>query len=310
MNSIKLNNLKFFVAVYEERSISAAARKVHATQSGVSVQLRDLESRLGVALFERVSTGVVPTRAGEIIYNRAVNILREVSRLSEDVAPEENILTGKVRIGIMPTFARSILAPVMAEFTQSNPLVVVTVTEGYSALLTQMVLAGELDIAVVPDGSVHDGLRSTFLDTDLEILASRRALPGVEKSVDLAQIEALSLALPGQGNARRAKIDQVLKSVSQVGHTILEMDSMMTTLDIIKRGDFCSILPGCLCVADLDNPNMHLYPIVQPKMTVDYLLIEPAIRAESAAIRLFTEQLSAEIRRACEICRVHFKRLD
>ncbi len=310
MNSVKLNNLKFFVAVYEERSISAAARKVHATQSGVSVQLRDLENRLGVALFDRVSTGVVPTRAGELIYNRAVNILREVSRLSEDVAPDENVLTGKVRIGIMPTFARSILAPVMAKYTQANPLVVVTVTEGYSAMLTQMVLAGELDIAVVPDGSVHDGLRSTFLDTDLEILASRRPLQGVDKSVDLAKIDALNLILPGQGNARRAKIDQVLKSVSQVGHTILEMDSMMTTLDIIKQGNFCSILPGCLCVPDLEDPNMHLYPIVQPKMTVDYLLIEPAIQAESAAVRLFTEQLSDEIRRACEICRVHFNRLD
>ncbi|MEP1209557.1 MAG: LysR family transcriptional regulator [Rhizobiaceae bacterium] len=306
MNFIKLNNLRFFVAVYEERSISAAARKANATQSGVSVQLRELENRLGVALFERVSTGVVPTRAGEQIYQRAVKILREVNRLSEDVTPDAETLTGKVRVGIMPTFARAILAPVMAAFTKANPLVVVTVTEGYSALLTQMVLAGELDIAVVPDGSVHDGLSSTFLDTDLEILASRQPLPGVEGSVDLAQIDALNLVLPGPGNARRSKIDQVLKSVSPVGHSILEMDSMMTTLDIIKRGEFCSILPGCLCLPDLQDPDVYLYPIDRPKMTVDYLLIEPAIRADSAAIRQFTEQLSDEIRRACQMCRTHF----
>lgn len=306
MKFIKLNNLRFFVAVYEERSISAAARKAHATQSGVSVQLRELENQLGVALFERVSTGVVPTRAGEQIYQRAVKILRDVNRLSQDVAPDTGTLTGKVRVGIMPTFARAILAPVMAAFTKANPLVVVTVTEGYSALLTQMVLAGELDMAVVPDGSVHDGLSSTFLDTDLEILASRRPLPGIEGSVDLAKIDALNLVLPGPGNARRAKIDQVLKSVSPVGHSILEMDSMMTTLDIIKKGEFCSILPGCLCLPDLDDPDVYLYPIDRPKMTVDYLLIKPAIRTESAAVRQFTDQLSDEIRRACEICRTHF----
>ena len=199
-------------------------------------------------------------------------------------------------------------APVMAAFTKANPLVVVTVTEGYSALLTQMVLSGELDMAVVPDGSVHDGLKSTFLDTDLEILASSHPLPGVKGSVDLAKIEALNLVLPGPGNARRAKIDQVLKSVSPVGHSILEMDSMMTTLDIIKRGEFCSILPGCLCVPDLDDPDVHLYPIDRPKLTVYYLLIEPASRAESAAVRQFTERLSDEIRRSCEICRTHFRR--
>ena len=310
MSIIKLNNLRFFVAVYEERSISAAARKAHATQSGVSVQLRELENRLGVALFERISTGVVPTKAGEQIYQRAVKILREVNQLSEDVAPDAKALTGKVRVGIMPTFARAILAPVMAAFTKANPLVVVTVTEGYSALLTDMVLSGELDIAVVPDGSVHDGLMSTFLDTDLEILASRHPLPGIEGSVDLAKIDALNLVLPGPGNARRAKIDQVLKSVSTVGHSILEMDSMMTTLDIIKRGEFCSILPGCLCLPDLDDPDVHLYPIDRPKMTVDYLLIEPAIRAEPAAVRQFTEQLSDEIRRSCETCRTHFNASD
>jgi len=306
VNSIKLNNLRFFVAVFEERSISAVARKVHATQSGVSVQLRDLETQLGVTLFERVSTGVIPTRAGELVYNRAVSILREVSQLGQDVSSDEGALIGEVRVGIMPTFARSILAPVMAEFTRENPLAVVKVTEGYSAMLTQMMLAGELDIAVVPDGSVHAGLRSTFLDTDLEILASHQPVANQSGVVDLATIGALNLVLPGQGNARRAKIDQALKSVSRVGHTVLEMDSMMTTLDIIRRGGFCSILPGCLCLPDLEDSQMHFYPITRPTMTVDYLLIEPAATAESATVRVFSEQLAQKIRRGCEICRDHF----
>jgi len=306
LNNIKLQNLRFFVAVYEERSISAAARKVNATQSGVSVQLRDLEDQLGLSLFERVSTGVTPTKAGDQIYSSAIRVLREVGRLGEDVFALADHLTGEVRVGVMPTFARAILAPVLSTFCRANPLVEVKVTEGYSASLIQMVLAGDLDLAVVPDGIVPGGLRSTFLDTDLELLVSRQPLDGVEFTVDLAKVPRLSLVLPGPSNARRSKIDQQLGNLSGVVHNILEMDSMMTTLDIVRRGEWCSILPGCLCLPDLNDPDIHIYPIERPKMTVDYLLIEPAAKAASVAASRFTEGLADEIRRACEVCRIHF----
>ena len=81
---------------------------------------------------------------------------------------------------------------------------------------------------------------------------------------------------------------------------------MMTTLDIVRRGEWSSILPGCLCLPDLDDPDINFYPIERPKLTVDYLLIEPAAKAASVATSRFTEGLADEIRRACEVCRTHF----
>lgn len=306
MNNIKLQNLRFFIAVYEEGSISAAARKVHATQSGVSVQIRDLEDQLGLSLFERVSTGVAPTKAGEQIYRRALQILREVGRLEEDVSAHTGQLAGEVRVGIMPTFARAILAPALAAFSSAHPNVDVKVTEGYSGLLTQMVLAGDLDFAVVPDGDIPTGLRGRFLDTDLELLVSQKPIAGLHGTVDLADLPALRLVLPGPSNARRAKIDQRLKTYGAARHSIIELDSMMTTLDMIRRGEWCSILPGCLCLPDLAATDLHFYPIRNPKLTVDYLLIEPATRSASPATRLFAEGLSAEIRQGCAHCRAHF----
>lgn len=307
MNAVKLQNLRFFVAVYEERSISGAARKVHATQSGVSVQLRDLEEVLGLTLFERTSTGVRPTKAGERIYGRAVRILREVGRLGEDVSALSDHVTGEVRAGIMPTFARAILAPALSAFAEANPLVDVKVTEAYSAVLTQMVRDGELDLAVVPDAVLPDGLRSTYLATDLELLMAGRPLEGVAAAIDLAAVPPLRLVLPGPGNARRGKIEQQLRNFSTPVERILELDSMMTTLDMVARGGWCSILPGCLCLPDLGRPGLSLYPFERPRMTVDYLLIEPAAAAAPVAVQLFAKELSTSIRRACEACRAHFR---
>ena len=306
MKKIKLQHLRFFVAVYEQRSITAAAEKVHATQSGVSVQIRDLEEILGLSLFERSSSGVAPTKAGEQVYQRVAVILREVGKLEEDVSAHSKYLSGEVRIGIMPTFARAILAPVLTRFLNANPLVEVKVTEGYSAALTAMVKAGELDLAVVPGGDMGHGLRTTFLETDLEILVSHGPLEGVSGAADLSTIPSVKLALPGPDNARRAKIDQHLDVFSAAVHSILELDSMMTTLDIIRLGEWSSILPGCLCLPDLDNPNVHLHPIIRPKMTVDYLMIEPATKEASIVVQMFADELIEEIRRCCETVRAHF----
>jgi DNA-binding transcriptional LysR family regulator len=104
--------------------------------------VHDLEDRLGLPLFVRVSAGVTPTKARDQIYRRAVRILREVGRLGEDVSALSDHLTGKVRVRVMPTFARSILAAVLSSFCKANPLVEVGATEGYSAFID-------------PDGSVR-----------------------------------------------------------------------------------------------------------------------------------------------------------
>jgi DNA-binding transcriptional LysR family regulator len=306
MQGVKLQQLRFFLAVYEERSITAAARRLNATQSGVSVQIRDLEDMLGLTLFQRVSAGVVPTKSGELIFHRATNILREVSRLQEDVSAQTDALSGEVRAGIMPTFARSILAPVLSRFMTAHPYVDVKVTEAYSGTLSESVSAGELDFAIVPSGSVPAGLRATYLDSDLELLTSATPIEGAAGGVDLSTIPPLRLALPGRKNSRRAKIEEHLRSFSRSDHTILELDSMMTTLDIVRRGDWSAILPGCLCLPDLEDPKLNFYPIVQPKMTVDYLLIEPAATEGSPAVQRFAQELGKEIRSSCARCRAFF----
>lgn len=304
--NIKLQHLRFFVAVYEECSITSAARKLNATQSGVSVQVRHLEEELGIALFERVSTGVRPTAAGDDIYRRAARILLEVGGLEEDVGARAKSLTGEVRAGIMPTFARAILAPVITRFAQKNAFVEVKVTEAFSPVLTKMVAAGELDFAIVPGGDIPQGLRATFLDSDLELLVRHQPLPSAIGRVDLSKVDPQKLVLPSRSNARRAKIDRYLRTCPGSVHSILEMDSMMTTLDLVRRGQWASILPGCLCLPDLENPDLNLYPFENPAMTVDYLLIEPATTAAPNLVGLFADELAKEIRQACEICRNHF----
>ena len=301
---MKLNQLRALVAVYEERSFTAAAKRVNATQSGLSMHIKDMELRLNTQLFKRSSTGVTPTSAGETLYKRATTVLREINAMENDIAAMAGQVSGTVRVGVMPTFARSVLAPVIDRISKSHPLVEVMATEAYSAVLSTEVARGELDMAIVPQGPQLSGLRGTHFATDIEVLVTSPETDREHLSpVRLGNLGPLKLALPGPANARRGRIESYLKTYGVPIHSIMELDTMMATLDLVRMGEWCSILPGCLCLPEFDDPVRKLHPIVEPQMTVDYILIEPIAKARTPALQAFSTELITQIQDTCAYCK-------
>jgi DNA-binding transcriptional LysR family regulator len=118
--------------------------------------------------------------------------------------------------------------------------------------------------------------------------------------VALAKAGPLRLILPTRGNARRARLDTYLESVGVQVAAVLEMDAMMGTLDLIANSDWVSILPATVCFPDLDGGARRVHPVIDPPLTVDYVLITPATRTIGAAAQSFAETLSGQIRRIGE----------
>ena len=142
MTSGSFRDIRLFVAAYEERSFTAAARRENATQSGVSQHIRKLEDGLSVKLFVRDKGRVVPTPAGDSYYRHCIDLLHTHAKAADEVRRHGAGLEGNIVIGLMPTMTRCALAPVLARFIERHPNVVVRVVEGYSAALTEQVLAG------------------------------------------------------------------------------------------------------------------------------------------------------------------------
>ncbi len=297
---MRLRQLRFLVAVVEEGSFTAAATRMHATQSGISAQIKLLEESLNAQLFERSVAGVVPTKAGKLAYQRATLILRETSAMKSDVAELQGSISGKVSAGLMPTTTRSVVAPVLEKFAIRYPNIEVKVEEAYSAHLCAGVKSGRLDFAVVPPSNTVVGLRSTQLDTDVEVFVSapNKQRPNLSP-VDLTQMQALKLVLPGPENARRAKIEDCIQSFNIPVAKIMELDAMMATLDLVARSDWTAILPGCLVIDDIASSDRHLHPIVQPVMTLDYVLVEQASSTLSPTAQLLRDALETELSAVC-----------
>ena len=102
---MKLQHLKYFVAVFEEGSFSAGAQRVNATQSGLSMHVRQLEDRYQVKLLNRSSSGVTPTEVGKRFYQDAVRVLHAATEADANLKSMSGTVTGHVTVGLMPTMA-------------------------------------------------------------------------------------------------------------------------------------------------------------------------------------------------------------
>ena len=165
MVDIALRQVRAVIAVCEEGSFTRAAERENATQSGISQHVAAVERALGVKLFERSARGIVPTPAGLRYYRSCIEAVGRLEHANEEARNLAGLLGGDLRIGLMPTFTRAVLAPTLEDFVPRNPDVRLHLLEGYSALLTDMVLADELDFAVVPAFEGRTGLKSRWRAT-------------------------------------------------------------------------------------------------------------------------------------------------
>ena len=302
MAGVALRQIRAVIAVCEEGSFTRAAARENATQSGISQHVAAVERALGVRLFDRSAAGVTPTPAGLRYYKRCVDAVGQIESASEEVREFATLVTGDLRIGLMPTMTRAALAPTLERFTPQYPDVRLHIVEGYSGLLTDMVLADELDFAVVPTFEGRVGLKSRLILRDREMLLSSPKL-GFEplQPVRLKDCGSLKIIVPSRSNVRRRNIEIYLQTHGVEVAEMIEMDAMIGTLEFVARSDWVAILSGLICVNDIGGGERVINPIFDPPLFAEFVVITQARRTLSTQARLFLETFEAEIARIQEV---------
>lgn len=289
-----IRGLRAFLAVYEEQSFSLAAARENATQSGMSTQVKNLETALGAPLLIRGTGKMALTPEGEIVYRHAQIILREMSEVERAVERLGKTVSGTIRVGLIPTLTRAALPDALAAFRAANPDVETIVVEEYSAALMERVSGGDLDWAIVPASEIPEGLTARHIATDREVLAAPRSfrpdLPHMT-AIRPADMAGLDLVMPTPVNVRRERLDRYLEMHGVTPGEIVGMDAMLATLELVASGAWASILPAALLAPDIDGGTRKLHPLADPEMTIDYMAVQKAERAESEAARLFLDAL-------------------
>lgn len=147
---MRLRQIQDFLAVIEEGSIHAAARKAGLSQPAVTKSVRGLEAELHTQLVRRTNHGVVATPAGRAFYARARAAQTELRKGEEEIAQLAGESDGSVSFGVGPVAAMLIAPEAVMRIQQQYPAASVRIVEGYPSALLPMVREGTLDFVIGP----------------------------------------------------------------------------------------------------------------------------------------------------------------
>ncbi len=146
---MEMKELDYFIAIAEEKSISKAAERLFMAQSSLSQFLGILENNVGCQLFIRTSRGVRLTQEGELMLRYAYKTLAEYRSVQNEMKDIKQLKSGRVIMGISSFRGSYLLPPVLNAFRLEHPDVKVEIVEQNSMALEQMLLSGEIDIALL-----------------------------------------------------------------------------------------------------------------------------------------------------------------
>lgn len=184
-----LRQLQYFVAVCEQGTVSGAAHTLNISQSAVTEAVRDLESDLGVELFERHSRGLNITHKGHQFLRHAQSILSDVQNARQAFSDDNMNAKGQLQLGVTSLVAGYVLSDILARYRRANPAIEVTAIEDSGEYLEHLLIGGELDVAVMVISNLRD--RMALQAEILEVSPYRLWLP---LGHELANHESIQLS--------------------------------------------------------------------------------------------------------------------
>lgn len=154
---IRLEAMRAFVEVADHGNIRDAAEKLYRTPSAVSMTLKQIEDRLGCALFETDRKSSL-TDIGRFLYAQAVVLLRDYDRAMERIEAQSNARSGRLRIASVPSVATMLLPPFLQEFLRDRPDLDMDLVDTDSTDVLRLVETGQVDLGIAGRGPEVPGL--------------------------------------------------------------------------------------------------------------------------------------------------------
>lgn len=265
MRALNLDHLAAFATVVELGSFRAAAARLNLSQPAISLQVRQLEGRLGLPLLERVGKRARPTAAGRKLLPHIRTIEEAIAAALDAVADYAHAIAGRVRLGTGATACIYLLPPVLRELRRRLPALEIVVRTGNTPDILKDLEENAVDVALVTLPVRGRAFAAEALVED-EIVAAfprERSAPCAITPAALAGLPVL-LYEPG-GNTRRI-IDDWFHGAGVGPRPIMELGNVEALKQLIAAGLGCGLLPR-LAVADEERLVVHsLAPVLRRRI--------------------------------------------
>jgi LysR family transcriptional activator of glutamate synthase operon len=285
---MELRQLRYLVALQDERSFTRAAEREHIAQPALSQQLQRLEAEVGLSLVERTTRSVTMTAAGEALAARARQILAEVEAARDELMSLRGVVTGHVVVGAMHTMGPIDLSIVLAAFHERHPGVELTVREEPSEELAEMLRIDELDLAflsVTERIESHGlGLHELLREELVAVLPPAHRLRA-RRAVSLHELAAEEFIAYRKGSRLRELLTAAGREAGFEPQVKLESNESLRIRRLVARGMGVAILPA----SDVAGPGVEVTvrKLKGPSVTRDITLAWRANRRQPPAAARF-----------------------
>lgn len=238
MRILDLDTLEIFRSVVQQGGVVRAAQALNRVPSNVTTRLKQLEERLGVALFRRQGRGLALTAAGERLRGHAERLLQLAEEAEQ--ALRDGAALGPLRLGSLESAAGSRLPALLTAFHRAQPQVRVDLQTGTTGALLQRLAAWEIEAAFVSEPFAAPGCSSRPAFDEELVLITALDHPPVLRPADLGDFTLIAFA---QGCSYRQRLQEWLGAGQVLAARTLDMTSYPAIIACVAAGTGCAIVP-------------------------------------------------------------------
>jgi LysR family transcriptional regulator, hydrogen peroxide-inducible genes activator len=284
---------EYIIAVDDYRHFATAAEKCFVTQPTLSMQIQKLEDQLGILIFDRSKHPVVPTEVGVNIIAQARLVLRAAGRITDLIDEEKGILTGSLRIGILPTLSPYLLPLFITDFTQKYPDISVNVEEAVTEQIIDKLKKNQLDIGLFVTPSGVNGLHEQpiFEEEFVAYVGQEHALTKVD-SIDPFLLNVEDVWVLDEGHCFRNQVLNICQPPEKgAAQFKFQSGSLEALKKIVDRHGGITLLPELATIDMSASEQANLRWFKEPKPVREVSLVTH----RSFIKRKMTEALFNEI---------------
>jgi LysR family hydrogen peroxide-inducible transcriptional activator len=291
-----LNELRYIVALAQERNFGRAARRCFVSQPALSVAIAKLEDELGTRLFERGKSKIGITLVGGRIVEQAQRVLEESARIKEIAQAGRNPLAGPLKLGVIYTVAPYLLPDLIPRLHVLAPQMPLDIEENLTENLETALKSGRIDAAIIALPFAPAGVTTEFLyEEPFQVVVPRGHKWTKRKSIRPDELAAEHTILLSVGNCFRDQVLDACPELNRADSHIARTSSLETVRNMVASGLGVSVLPR-----DALTPKYHSSLVVP----IPFTRPMPARRVAIAFRKSFPRpEAIAAIRGAVAGCR-------
>ena len=294
-----IRQIQYFICLYEEKSVTKAARRLNIVQPALSMQITRLEGEIGRELFTRTPRGMHATPAGDEMYSLFLPVVTSFKAAKSKITHQAESLSGHVRVGLMSSIGHGVLPGVLHKVTQDHPQITLSITEGLTDPLCEDVANGRLDLAFV--NRPHQDcklVQETVLREEIFVVSSAQSGQQLSTKQRLHDVAQHKLILPTRAHGLRLLIDDYAKKLGVTLVPAFELDSILTMALMVHDGPYLAFLPGSVIKNLKERASLRLrtHRLIAPSLQRQIIYAYHPQRVPTAAAQAFSQHLFAALR--------------